>query len=264
MSLIATTVTADPCAAIVFFGALGLVAGLSQWSQWHRSQRMDTLLMRSFAYYRGLQPKMRTVFRDRMKAFIDEKDFHGRGIEVTPDMQSLISACAVQLTFGLPAMALQHFTKIVIYPDRYRSRMTGSDHIGEVNPGMRAIVISWKHFTEDYVVADDARNVGLHEMAHALWFENRIPNDEHDFLDRRSMAQWRILAQEEASRIHHGKSRLFRAYAGTNQEEFFAVAVEYFFEQPESFEQELPDLYGTMSGMLKQDPALSARRLRGN
>ena len=264
MSLIATTDSADPFAAIAFFGVLGLVAGISQWSQWQKAQRKDSLLLRSFAYYRSLQPKMRVAFRERVKAFIDEKDFHGRGIEVTPDMQWLISACAVQLTFGLPAMALQHFTKIVIYPDRYRSRMTGSDHVGEVNPGMRAIVISWKHFTQDYVVPDDARNVGLHEMAHALWFENRIPNDEHDFLDPRSMAQWRTLAQEEADRIHQGKSRLFRDYAGTNQEEFFAVAVEYFFEQPEAFEEELPELYGMMSGMLKQDPALNARKLRAN
>ena len=74
------------------------------------------------------------------------------------------------------------------------------------------------------------------------------------------MQEWRILAQREAEHIHAGKSRLFRDYAGTNQEEFFAVAVEYFFEQSVQFKKELPELYKVMAGMLKQDPTLPPLR----
>ncbi|MCB0763876.1 MAG: zinc-dependent peptidase [Flavobacteriales bacterium] len=245
----------NPIGALVLIGTLAVMVVAQGVHVSRRSRRLNELLERSFAYYRGLDPAARSHFRERVRHFISEKDFHGRGITVTKEMEVLLAACAVQLTFGLPRLALEHFTKIIVYPDRYRSRMTGSDHVGEVNPGLRAIVISWKHFLSDYAVPDNARNLGLHEMAHALWFENRIPNDEHDFLDRRSMATWRALAQEEATRIHAGKSRLFRDYAGTNQEEFFAVAVEYFFEQPRQFDRELPDLYATMVRMLGQDPA---------
>jgi MtfA peptidase len=52
---------------------------------------------------------------------------------------------------------------------------------------------------------------------------------------------------------------LLRAYAGTNQPEFFAVAVEYFFELPREFKQDLPELYAVLSAMLRQDPAAMER-----
>ena len=38
-------------------------------------------------------------------------------------------------------------------------------------------------------------------------------------------------------------------------EEFFAVAVEAFFEQGRRLEQEAPDLYGVLRDYFRQDPA---------
>jgi hypothetical protein len=67
--------------------------------------------------------------------------------------------------------------------------------------------------------------------------------------------EWRTLAEVEAARLRAGNGRLFRAYAGTDQAEFFAVAVEYFFEQPGSFKTQLPELYACMCELLRQDPA---------
>lgn len=92
-------------------------------------------------------------------------------------------------------------------------------------------------------------------MAHALWFEDIIANAEDDFFDKRLLHRWKALAEEEISRIRAGREGLFRAYAGTNQEEFFAVAVEYFFEQSEVFAAQRPELYGLLSSLLRQDPA---------
>ena len=48
---------------------------------------------------------------------------------------------------------------------------------------------------------------------------------------------------------------LFRSpYAGANEYEFFAVALEYFFEKPTEFKSALPDLYDTLKKLLNQDP----------
>jgi Mlc titration factor MtfA (ptsG expression regulator) len=46
----------------------------------------------------------------------------------------------------------------------------------------------------------------------------------------------------------------FREYACTNTHEFFAVAVEIFFERPEGFKNEFPDLYNVLVRLLNQDP----------
>ncbi|WP_431211698.1 zinc-dependent peptidase [Puia sp. P3] len=43
-------------------------------------------------------------------------------------------------------------------------------------------------------------------------------------------------------------------YAATNYHEFWAVAVEVFFESPVAFRHEMPDLYEAMACVLNQDP----------
>lgn len=62
----------------------------------------------------------------------------------------------------------------MVYPDPYRDRRTGRLHLGEVRPKTGVIVLSWSDFVNGYAHSRDAHNVGLHEFAHALWFENRI------------------------------------------------------------------------------------------
>lgn len=49
------------------------------------------------------------------------------------------------------------------------------------------------------------------------------------------------------------KDHFLRKYASTNREEFFAIAVENFFERPQQFSQTLPHLYTAMVHLLKQD-----------
>jgi Mlc titration factor MtfA (ptsG expression regulator) len=170
-------------------------------------------------------------------------------------MKVMISACAAQLLLGFPELVLEHFERIIIHPDTYRSASSGRMHQGEVRPQSGVIMISWQDFLYGYAHTRDAHNVGLHEMAHALWFENKIENGEHNFLHPELLQDWIDHADAEIERIRSGKSRLLRSYAGTNQAEFFAVSVEYFFEQPKAFKEDLPELYATLSAMLRQDPA---------
>ncbi len=103
---------------------------------------------------------------------------------------------------------------------------------------------------------NDARNVGLHEMAHALLLENRTHDDgEYDFLDQKSMDYFLECAEAEHARAQQGEPGLLRAYAHTSPAEFFAVAVEVFFENPAAMLRESPRLYGALKALLNQDPA---------
>jgi Mlc titration factor MtfA (ptsG expression regulator) len=54
--------------------------------------------------------------------------------------------------------------------------------------------------------------------------------------------------------MNAGKSDFFRAYAVKNSQEFFAVAVENFFEKSGEFHDWNPKLYSTLVKMLNQDP----------
>lgn len=213
------------------------------------------ILKKHFPFYHQLSPNRKKRFEQKVQYFIHVKEFIPRQIPtVTEEMKVLISACAVQLTFGYPKVFLSHFKRILVYPDNYYSTINKAYHKGEVNPRLQAIVLSWKAFVEGYINGNDGRNLGLHEMAHALRLENLIMNAEFNFLDEEVLHQWQELANQEMISIAQGKSRMFREYAGTNPDEFFSVAVENFFERPEKFKSLMPNLYAILVLLLKQDP----------
>lgn len=219
------------------------------------STKRKEILKQHFPFYNKLSPNRKKRFEQKVQYFIYIKDFIPRQIpEVTEEMKVLISACAVQLTFGYPKVFLSHFKRILVYPDNYYSTINNVYHKGEVNPRLRTVVLSWKAFVEGYFNPKDGRNLGLHEMAHALRLENLIMNAEFSFFDEEVLQQWQVLAHKEMINISEGKSRMFRDYAGTDSDEFFSVAVENFFERPQKFKSVMPNLYAILVLLLKQDP----------
>jgi MtfA peptidase len=239
---------------LVFYGGFLLVRyKVLAWKPLSNESR--AVLERHFPYYAEANGVDRRNIRSRVSAMMREKEWVGRGMAVTPAMKTMVCACAVQLMWGWEDEDLLYFKRVLIYPDRFRSRLSDQDHVGELNPGFGVLAISWKHFTEGYAERTDGRNLGLHEMGHALWVGIR---KEGQFLTRAEQwpwKRWRHLAEAEAERIRTNTTHLFRGYAATDQAEFFAVAVEYFFERPVEYREQLPDLYACMCQLLKQDPA---------
>ena len=65
---------------------------------------------------------------------------------------------------------------------------------------------------------------------------------------------WIDLVRGEMKKVEAGRS-LLRPYAATNETEFFAVAVENFFERPPALRRRHPELYRALSQFFNQDPA---------
>ena len=104
-----------------------------------------------------------------------------------------------------------------------------------------------------YRAHDDGRNLGLHEMAHALRLENSIYNNEYDFINKKELKKFDHLANHEVGKIMAGSSSFFRSYAASNKHEFFAVAVENYFQRPIAFKAYNSTLYYCLASLLKQD-----------
>lgn len=219
------------------------------------SKEHKKILADLFLYYQRLDPKKKVQFEKRVNRFIRLKHFIPRDFaEVSDEMKVLISASAVQLTFGLHEIYLTHFNRILIYPDTYFSFINRQYHKGEVNPRQGVIVLSWKAFQEGYEQSATAMNLGLHEMAHALHLEDKIVNGNANFLDEKLLAEYHNLSQDVIKKIQNGQEQFFRKYAASNDEEFFAVSIECFFEKPADFLENHPKLYHTLASLLKQDP----------
>lgn len=214
------------------------------------------------SYYMALPQPQQKEFEKRVAKFILQKNFIPRGeqFEVTLPMKVRIAASATQLTFGLEPVYFSHFKTILVYPDRYYSTIFKRYHCGEVNT-RGLIVLSWRDFESGYDNYADGLNLGLHEMAHALHLENRIHNNEYNFLDRQHLQAWHTLAKSEIGKQKYAPVGFLRKQACDDEHELFAVCVESFFERAHDFKLSNPPLYEALCQLLQQDPARGVYQL---
>lgn len=226
-------------------------------------EKQVSFLSRFFPYYVGLKPEHQREFEERVFFFLEEKKFIPRGDlkEIPPKVKLLIAATAVKVSFGFREFKFQHFDKILVYPDSYYSTINQQYHFGEVNPKLGIIVLSLINFLEGVGDPNSGRNLGIHEMAHALKLENQIHfNKGSVVFNPKRWEEYAKHAQRQIDKIGKGEMpSIFRAYAGTNKHEFFAVALELFFERSAELKSYNPELYQSMVYLLKQDPMVLVR-----
>src|ERR1700749_1705962 len=119
------------------------------------------------------------------------------------------------------------------------------------------IYLSWDNFMRGITGQSANCNVGLHEMAHALAYVNFITQTEEDKHFKKEFPNFSKVARPIFTAMQPeqgGIKNLLGDYAATNYHEFWAVAVEVFFESPVQFRHELPELYEAMTHVLNQDP----------
>ncbi|HXB94370.1 MAG TPA: zinc-dependent peptidase [Puia sp.] len=218
----------------------------------------DGLLSRYNPYYRSLSDTGRDRFLQRVLQFMEAKEFVYIDISAEETMPLLISATAVQLTFGLEHFLLDHFKTIHILKDRYRYGLYNQPFEGHVSAD--GIYFSWNHFFREYSDYGDGQNVGLHEMAHALTYVNFTVQEGRDNSFHDHFREFSAVARPIFNRMQAGETNLLDPYAGTNYQEFWAVCIETFFERSNSFKKQLPELYSALCILLNQDP-LTADKL---
>lgn len=209
------------------------------------------LLEREFSFYRKLSDKRKVYFEHRVKSFISNYRFHGKGIEITEEMIVITAGTYVMLTFGMRFYLTPLFRDIIIYPDQYESSLTGQNHKGEFNPRMKAVVFSWEDFLLGHNTTNDNVNLGLHEFGHVLHFHSKKVNSDPSasiFYDEfNEIVKYYDDAALSLELVQKG---YFREYAYENQFEFLAVLLEHFFESPQVFKTEHPELYEGVKKMI--------------
>lgn len=211
-----------------------------------------SFLESNHAFYWRLSPKYKSYFGHRVATFLESFAFAGReGLVVNDAMKLQIAATSVMLTFGMRNYLHRSLSVIVLYPDIYLSG-NGEYHKGEFNPAARAVVFSWKHFTEGLNYASDNLNLGLHEFTHVMHFDARRYKGNGGSLAMysdtfREITGYLADLQKRENLITTG---YFREYAYTSEFEFVAVLLEHFFETPAEFEQKFPELYHLVKKMI--------------
>jgi MtfA peptidase len=215
-------------------------------------EQYHKILSRHLPYYRKLFPELKEKFLSRTKKFLSAKTFLIKSNEPFIEMPVLISATAVQITFGLYDYLLPHYQYIRIYPEQYFGKDSLRVLAGHVYGN--TITLAWNHFLKGHEEYTDGVNVGLHEMAHALYFQHV----HADIVRSRAFITNFNEVMEEGQELYELKrgapSQLFSANAYKDLQEFWAESVELFFERPSELRRENTELYESLKDILNQDP----------
>ena len=213
-----------------------------------------------FNYFNDLPVASKWKFVKRTHQFRKQKRFHFIGLEKSEETAILVSSSAVQVTFGLKNNQLSYFKDIYILADAYHMEDDNELFIGHVAPD--GIYLSWKHFLYGYTYHDDNINVAVHEMAHALLYNNFFAQYGMDANFRLNYEKFSTTTGPILAEVIAKRRSYLRSYAFSNMHEFWAVSVEAFFENPKGLRQNMPDLYDALSHVLNQDPITKTKLLK--
>ena len=230
----------------------GKYQGFTQYHPIPNDFELDELMLKNFAFYHVLSDSDRLQFRKKLSVLLKSKWFKGRnGFEVSKEMMLLLAATMTQISLGLPEFTFPKFDRVVLFPKRFYSEIIQHDLKGLTIFKTGVVLISWPDYQQGYSEPTDKLNLGLHEMAHALFL------DYFHFNKTSSLyLNWLTVAKPvlDSMKINEGPNFL-RDYAKSNIHEFWAVCVEHFFEAPIQFKERLPELYNAMCNVLNQDMA---------
>lgn len=192
--------------------------------------------------------------------FLDRKEFTALGgLRLTDDVVVAVAAqaCLPVLRLGLSAYA--NFVGIVLHPDQVVAKRSVTDDdgvvheydellVGEAMDG-GPIMLSWRDVRTAGRSAGEGYNVVVHEFAHVLDLARGF--SAHNDTVQRDYAAF-------CARVDAGEKTLLDPYGAEAPEEFFAVASEVFFVNPQALKTEHPALHGVLVSFYRQDPAAEA------
>lgn len=274
--------TAQLLSGTVLLGIAAAVGiGFFSWQYFNRRARRrrlmaqglpehaQRLLSRRFPLYEKINAETRSRLDGLINRFLDEIEFIGRdGFAITEEVRLIIAAQACLLLVNQPKRWYPTLKTVIVYPAAFKSKMKSSDGFVENetefhNAGeswMRGpVVLAWDHAAFGALVDDDGHNVVLHEFAHQLDEATGVSDGSPLLNKTQSAAQWARAFQHAYENLQDDiakeKQSVFDPYGAISPAEFFAVAVETFFEQPAALKMQEPAVYAELKHYFGIDPA---------
>lgn len=261
---------------ILLIGAAGAF-GFRYWSrrQTHKnlfakalSDDQRAIVAEQVPLVRKLPPELHGQLEGKINAFLNQVKLIGcNGLEVTEEMQLSIAAQACLLIVNSDTW-YEHLSTILIYPGAFKSRQTERHgyvvteretvRMGE-SWSRGPVILSWEHSKQGALNDTDGHNVVFHEFAHQIDDLSGHTDGVPILSPGQNFADWeRVFVQAYDSHVQHlraGRTTIFDSYGAAGHEEFFAVAVEVFFEKPVALKLKEPTVYEQLALLFRLDPA---------
>ena len=216
-----------------------------------------------------LPPNLQPRHEGIIQVLLAEKHFEAAGgLVLSGDMPLAIAGLAALLQLRQGADYYPGLDTILIYPEAFVVEVAEPDEDGLVHEGVDersgeswqrgVVVLSWQDAARESR-RRDGYNVVLHEFAHQLDDQTGEADGTPLLQAADQAARWREAFQPAYERHQRSLRRrrevLFDEDAAGSPTEFFATAVELFFQLPRDLRQEFPAVYTALAEYFELDPA---------
>ncbi len=216
------------------------------------------ILSRKVLFYNSLAEEEKLHFEYKIHEFL--VDCRITGIDTTIDITDklLVASSAVIPIFGFREWKYHNVHEVLIYPTSFNEKFetAGPERsiLGMVGTGYMEgkMILSKEALHHGFNNETDKKNTAIHEFVHLIdKTDGTIDGIPKLLLEKQYTIPWFDLINKKINEIYENKSDI-NPYGGTNQGEFFSVASEYFFEQPQLFEKKHPELYALLEKIFSQ------------
>ncbi len=220
------------------------------WNRWRRrrllaqtrSEQFERWSEQHVRPWHRLSPSQQLHLQQTAWILFHERRFEAtRGLELTDEMKWIVVSNAALMLLGVSDYYFEGVVTILIQPESFvlpqRDRWTVT-HVASAGAAWQhgPLVFSWSDCQTGSPLRRHGRNVIIHEFAHHLdGLDGEMGGSIH-WPTTEMTEQWdTLLANELATmqaKLNAGHRTFLDPYAATNPAEFFAVASEYFFEEP--------------------------------
>ncbi|MDN3921219.1 zinc-dependent peptidase [Roseateles violae] len=227
------------------------------------------ILRRRVPLVQRLPADLQLRLKGLMQVFLAEKPIIGcAGLEVSEEMRVTIAAQACLPLLGATRGFYPELKQVLLYPGAFVVDRPAPGPGGVQMEQRRAlageswvqgqVLLSWQDVLAGAADPADGSNVVIHEFAHQLDQAKGFANGAPLLANAQAYQRWSRVMQQEydalRGRVARGETGLLDAYGATDPAEFFAVASEVLFEQPQRLSVEHPALYAELRGYYRIDP----------
>ncbi len=194
-------------------------------------------LIQNLTFYKQLDESgKKRLIKDVNKLFLNKEFLNSHQTSLDDEKAYKIALVLALTAFGLETgYHYENLKKIIIYPKKFYSNIVGAEVKG-LSHHSGVLQLSWEDFVAGFDTNDDRTNLGLHECAHLLVICKYV---------KIKQGHWANTAIATITFLKNNPNyqTIFRAYAFSNLDEFWACSVEHFFELPFQFSKIHPQLY---------------------
>lgn len=243
--------------------------------RWREAQQLafseeDRMILEEFfPPYPMLSAEEKIRLETRINYFLLHKRFKGASaITVTREMQLLIAAHACLIITNLEINE--------VYPGLKNIYVLESSYVEKDNPinpstGLPLhatrlgeswkrgpIILSWNDIKQSIDFPKRRHNLIIHEFSHQLDQRDGHMDGTPSLPNEQQYHLWANVMSREftslISKFRKNQKSDIDIYGATNEAEFFAVCMEYFFTDPVNLERKHPDIFSLFTEYFKLDP----------